>query len=48
MTDLANSKDSEVNIEPLVQALETVIAEGFGSAPARRGDSDPYLPLLEE
>ena len=43
--DLANSEDSKVEIEPVVQELETVIAEASGSAPARRATAAPSLTL---
>ena len=43
--DLANSEDSEVNIEPVVQELETVIAEASGSTPTRRETTAPHLTL---
>ncbi len=43
--DLANSEDSQVNIQPVVQELETVIAEASGSAPAPRQSATPSLTL---
>ena len=43
--DLANSEDSKVEIEPVVQELETVIVEASGSAPARRETAAPSLTL---
>ena len=41
--DLANSEDSGVDIEPVVQELETVIPQASGVTPAQR--ETPALPL---
>ena len=43
--DLANSEDSVVNIESVVQELETVIARDSGFAPARQETAAPSLTL---
>ncbi len=43
--DLANSEDSKVNIETVVQELETVMAEASGSASTPRATAAPSLTL---
>ena len=43
--DLANSEDSQVDIEPVVQEMETVIAEASGSAPAPRETAPVSISL---
>ena len=43
--DLANSEDSGVDIEPVVQELETVIVQASEPAPARRETAAPSLTL---